>query len=350
MESLPIVDLSTFLDDPNSPAALEACKQVVEAFKQTSCLLIRSPQVQEVDNAAFLDLVEQYFSQKREDLMKDVHPELNYSVGATPEFTEIPRDHTAVIEGLGNGKNAAHKPIGADPKWRFFWRIGERPEQTQFAEQNAAPVIPERFSNEWAGVLNKWGELMLSSVAVVARMIAVGIGLPVDTLTDLMHQGPHLLAPTGSDLSRFGQLDTIFAGFHYDFNLLSIHGKSRFPGLFIWLRDGSRFQVKVPDGCLHLQAGKQLEWLTGGSITAGFHEVVVCEDTLRVAEAARARGAPLWRVSSTLFAHVNSDRTLAPLAPFASEEAERKYPPTLAGKQSEDELLAIALHNQSVRA
>lgn len=71
------------------------------------------------------------------------------------------------------------------------------------------------FSEQWATVLNKWGDLMLSSVSVVARMIAVGIGLPVDTLTDLMHQGPHLLAPTGSDLSKFGDLDTIFAGFHY---------------------------------------------------------------------------------------------------------------------------------------
>ena len=28
--------------------------------------------------------------------MKDVRPELNYSVGATPEFTEIPRDHSQV--------------------------------------------------------------------------------------------------------------------------------------------------------------------------------------------------------------------------------------------------------------
>eukprot|EP00026_Physarum_polycephalum_P009311 Phypoly_transcript_09430.p1 GENE.Phypoly_transcript_09430~~Phypoly_transcript_09430.p1 ORF type:complete len:350 (+),score=80.57 Phypoly_transcript_09430:101-1150(+) len=349
METLPVLDISTFLDDPNSPAALESCKKVVDAFKKTSCLIIRSPQVKEEDNSKFLDLVEKYFSQKVDDLMKDVHPELNYSVGATPEFTEIPRDHTAVIEKL-KGKNAAHKPVGADPKWRFFWRIGERPEKTQFAEQNAAPVIPEHFSAEWASVLNKWGDLMLNSVSTVARMIAVGIGLPVDTLTDLMHQGPHLLAPTGSDLSKFNTLDTIFAGFHYDFNLLTIHGKSRYPGLFIWLRDGTRYQVKVPDGCLLLQAGKQLEWLTGGAITAGFHEVVVCEDTLRAVEQAKARGAPLWRISSTLFAHVNSDRTLAPLAPFASEEAERKYPPTLAGKQSEDELLAIALKNQSVRA
>jgi hypothetical protein len=73
---------------------------VVDAFKKTSCLIIRSPKVKEEDNAAFLDLVEKYFSQKVEDLMKDVHPELNYSVGATPEFTEIPRDHTTVIEGL----------------------------------------------------------------------------------------------------------------------------------------------------------------------------------------------------------------------------------------------------------
>lgn len=76
----------------------------------------------------------------------------------------------------------------------------------------------------------------------------------------------------------------------------------------------------------------------------------MCEDTQRAVAAAKERNAPLWRISSTLFAHVNSDRTLAPLAPFASEEAEKKYPPTLAGKQSEDELLAIALKNQSTTA
>jgi len=342
MESLAVVDISPFLQDPNSAEALEACKKVVETLKTTSCLIIKSPKVNEDDNAAFLNLLEQYFSQKEEDLMKDVHPELSYQVGATPEFTEVPRDHADVISKL-DPKNAAHKPKGADPKWRFFWRIGERPEKTAFAEQNAAPVVPERFSAQWSGVLNRWGDLMLSSVSVVAQMIAVGTGLPVDTITDLMNQGPHLLAPTGSNLARFGALDTIFAGFHYDFNLLTIHGKSRFPGLFIWLRDGSRVQVKVPDNCLLLQAGKQLEWLTGGAITAGFHEVVVCDDTLKAVERAQATGTRLWRVSSTLFAHVNSDRTLAPLTPFASTEAMNIYHPTLAGKQSEDELKAIAL-------
>ena len=34
-------------------------------------------------------------------------------------------------------------PKGPDPKWRFFWRLGELPEQTKYPELNSDPVIPE---------------------------------------------------------------------------------------------------------------------------------------------------------------------------------------------------------------
>ena len=33
-------------------------------------------------------------------------------------------------------------PTGPDPKWRFFWRVGERPSNGQYAELNAEPVVP----------------------------------------------------------------------------------------------------------------------------------------------------------------------------------------------------------------
>jgi isopenicillin N synthase-like dioxygenase len=72
-------------------------------------------------------------------------------------------------------------------------------------------------------------------------------------------QGPHLLAPTGSDLRRYGQEGTVFAGYHYDLNFLTIHGRSRFPGLNIWLRNGQKVEVKVPIGCLLIQTGKQVK-------------------------------------------------------------------------------------------
>ncbi len=52
----------------------------------------------------------------------------------------------------------------------------------------------------------------------------------------------------------------------------------------------------------------QLEWVTGGTITAGFHEVIISEETARAIERAKAEARPLWRVSSTLFGHVASDR------------------------------------------
>jgi isopenicillin N synthase-like dioxygenase len=64
---------------------------------------------------------------------------------------------------------------------------------------------------------------------------------------------------------------------------LTIHGKSRYPGLNIWARNSPlKIAVKVPTGCLLVQAGKELEYLTGGKILAGYHEVVVNEKTIQV--------------------------------------------------------------------
>jgi isopenicillin N synthase-like dioxygenase len=133
-------------------------------------------------------------------------------------------------------------------------------------------------------------------------------------------------------------------GFHYDLNLLTIHGRSRFPGLHIWLRDGRRVAVRVPPGCLLLQAGRQLEWLTGGHVRAGWHEVVVGDATVAAAAAATAAGRSCWRVSSTVFAHVASAQVLQPLGRFGElAGAAGAYPPTAAGRQVMDELEAIKL-------
>ena len=82
-------------------------------------------------------------------------------------------------------------------------------------------------------------------------MAAIGLGLNKDAFTSRMGGGPHLLAPTGSDLQKY-DIGTTFAGFHYDLNFISIHGKSRYPGLYIWLRNMRKIAVKIPPGCLLL--------------------------------------------------------------------------------------------------
>ena len=104
-----------------------------------------------------------------------------------------------------------------------------------------------------------------------------------------MHLGPHLLGPTGGDLNRYNKVGTIFAGWHTDLNFLTIHGKSNYPGLSVWKRDGNKMAVKVPAGCLLLQAGQQFEYLTAGHVKAGFHEVVLTDKAAAAAQVSRAR-------------------------------------------------------------
>ena len=103
--------------------------------------------------------------------------------------------------------------------------------------------------------MDKWGYKLLDAIKVVAEMAAVGMGVQKDTWVKNMEGGAHLLAPTGSDLAK-NDVGTVFAGFHYDIAFLTIHGKSRYPGLYVWTRDNTKLQVKVPNGCLLLQSGK----------------------------------------------------------------------------------------------
>jgi hypothetical protein len=94
---------------------------------------------------------------------------------------------------------------------------------------------------------------------------------------------------------------------------------------------------------LHLQAGKQIEYLTGGHVLAGFHEVIVTEDTVKVIDRRRAAKESLWRVSSTCFSQIASDQLLYPLEPFNSPSAMEQFPPIKTGHQVQHELEMISL-------
>jgi hypothetical protein len=68
-------------------------------------------------------------------------------------------------------------------------------------------------------------------------------------------------------------------------------------------------------------------------VIAGFHEVVVSKATTQVIAERRAAGKSLWRISSTLFGHIQSDQILEPLGQFKNNDSLSKFPPILAGDQ-----------------
>ncbi|KAJ8702225.1 hypothetical protein PTI98_000962 [Pleurotus ostreatus] len=370
---LPIVDLDVFLNQTrDSLAVLEECHKAAEALVVYGAVILHDSRVTEDDNQEFLDLLEDYFAQPQEALKKDERPELSYQVGVTLENTEKPKcavDEPClrIIERLDPAERpldiSAHSP---DPKCRFFWKMSEKPPyETQYPGLNAPNVVPEAevLKARWTPTMEKWGKSMKNAVENLAEMTAIGLGLPGHTFKEAGKYGPHILAPTASDLVKYGQKDTILAGFHSDLNFLTIHGRSRYPGLHIWARNtGKRIPVKLPPTGRYLlvQAGKQLEHLSGGLIKAGFHEVVVNDATLKVIEQRKTThpDRPLIRISSTFFWHLSSDFDLAPLPALADrarsmrasetsmgpvEDESTLYPSMKVGQQVSNELKHIAL-------
>lgn len=359
---LPVIDLDIFRSQPRESTEVQAeCAKAASALITYGALVLHDSRVSEQDNITFLDLLEDYFAQPEENLKKDERPELSYQIGVTLENTEKPKcavDEPCldVIQRLAPEERPldimGHEP---DPKCRFFWRMVEPPPyETQFPGLNADNITPDapHIKERWGPVMNQWGTSMKNAVEGLTQMAAVGLGLPADTFKDAGRYGPHLLAPTASDLRKYGKENTILAGFHTDLNFLTIHGRSRYPGLHIWARNtGKRIPVKIPQGnYLLVQAGKQLEHITGGLIKAGYHEVVVNKQTVKVINERKEKlpDRPLVRISSTFFWHLSSDFDLAPVPQLAEkakevraaqfnlgkdEGAEPEYPPLKVGEQ-----------------
>lgn len=347
-QNIPIIHLPSIIikksDGSFTERGMCECKKVIESLHKYGIIIVKDPRISAKDNDKFLDMMEFYFEQTHETKMEDSRPKLHYQVGVTPEKTEQPKPHCNTTQSF----DILHRPVSLcppekDSKWRFFWRIGERPKETAFSELNAEPVVPKAFKIHWGYTMDTWGNDLLQSVKDVSQAISYGLHLPIDYLAKKMKYGPHLLAPTGTDLNKYNKKNNVMAGYHYDLNFITCHGKSRYPGLYIWLRDGTKMEVKIPKGCLLMQAGKQLEWITGGYILAGYHEVVVNDNTLKKMQKRKSMNKSLWRVSSTLFSHLRSDDFLEPLPQFKND----KYPRILVGDQVKKELEDINLASPS---
>ena len=250
-EDIPIIDAELYM---NKGEGWEAeCKKVAESFHKFGICKFKDPRVVEKDNDDYIDLVEKYFDTTSKKFyageeLKDCRADLCYQSGVTPEGIEHARNHEALVASLtGEDKPMSVQPPVKDAKWRFFWKIGERPEEVK---DEIPQVYPEDFP-QWETEMNKWGTQMIDAVFLAGEMAAIGMGLDKDFFTTRMQGGPHLLAPTASDVIKY-PVGTAFASFHYDLNFITIHGKSRYPGLYLWTREWKKQPVKIPAGCLLL--------------------------------------------------------------------------------------------------
>ena len=131
--AVPMIDVSHFLSSPDSASNISACKEVAAAFHKYGALIIKDPRVKKQYNEEFLDMMEGYFYSRSQKYyagkpVEDIFPQYGYQTGATPEYKELAKPHPEVIKtAQGNNKPDTPENPPYDAKWRYFWRIGERP-------------------------------------------------------------------------------------------------------------------------------------------------------------------------------------------------------------------------------
>lgn len=344
-KTIPTIDLSSYLSKKTD---LQTQSQLAaEILSKYGILIVKDPRVEEKHNQNFLNLFEKYYQSRsiqkeRKQKIDEEFIEYGHQTGVTPDFIEQARTFPEFIDTLPEKhKPKTPKESILDPKWRYLWRIGEKDPNEKESKIDPPRVAPKDFP-EFASISDNWGNLMLNSVFTVSSMLELGLGLKKGSFTDRLNYGVHVLGPTGSNLDKYKK-GTVFAGLHYDISFLTIHGKSKFPGLFVWLRNGEKMSVKIPDGCLLLQAGREIEYFTAGFIKAGMHEVVYTEETEKSVEIARKKGESLWRVSSTLFSHVKGSCMLEPLETFKERNEAGNYKKITAEEHTIEELSYIKL-------
>ncbi|CDW86191.1 UNKNOWN [Stylonychia lemnae] len=350
MDDVPIVDVEKYLN--KQPGWEVECEKVADSLHKYGILIFKDPRAHEQENEDYIELMEKYFEKTSKiyydgQKLSDAKPEYAYQTGVTPEQIEKARNHYEKVKHLPAEDQPRSKfPPTYDMKWRYMWKIGERPPG---AFDECPQVVPEGFP-DWEDKMTTWGEKLLNATFTAAEMAAQGMKLDVDTFSSRMKGGAHLLAPTGSDLKRY-DIGTTLAGFHYDIALLTCHGKSRYPGLYIWLRDWTKVAVKIPKGCLLIQAGSTFEHITGGYVLAGYHEVIYSEETKAAAlktqqEIDSGKDKILWRVSSTLFSHMRFDTDISPMAELShlyDIEQAKKYRKITAYEKLMEELSATSM-------
>lgn len=229
--SVDLIDVADYYSE-DGDVSNSACKRVAASLRDFGAVLVRDRRTdaepgENINAELFRDMMERYFAQPREVLLKDARPEFHYQVGVTPNGVERPRLNETWVQSI----EASERPVSVDavasrlkdPKWRFFWRVGPRPAagQTAFPQLNAPQIVPEAFENEWAVTMDGFGQQLFATIEIVSEMLAVGLGLPANAFVEKLKGGPHLLAPTGSDLGlpELGATkDATLAGYHYDLN------------------------------------------------------------------------------------------------------------------------------------
>lgn len=325
-----LIDGATHLNAFGSPEHLAECKKAAQALTEDGFAIFRDPRVDFELCKRFMKMMERFFLLPDEERRKYRRREYFHQAGFTPQEAELPGAITKettdpVVASIPESEKPT--PVtGPDKKMRYMINVGPRPTEPtgKYPKLDGAPqVVPDGFP-EWLEVAEPWGEQLRDAGILLLEMAMIGLGYMehYKLFTEILERGYNLLAPTGSELTEDGVgPNTVFAGVHKDSSLLTVHPRASHPGLVAWDRKLRRRRLRIPDGYLLAQGGRQLEVISGGIFWRGPHEVICFAEMMQLIEMARTIFERIMRCASPAFLRTATGWVVKPHGPFATPEA-----------------------------
>ncbi|KAL5077931.1 hypothetical protein RYX36_016915 [Vicia faba] len=218
-------DLSRFMSrkyTKNDQEFSNFCGELLRSLRENGAAIVYDPRYTRKQHFKCINLMENFFA-VHPNFAQEIHQQLCIPVDfSEEEVLETPMEYRPTLG------------LPAFPSV-FHWTIGMRPTVTQF------PILNKKWQNvprgfalpNWKDNFDGCGDKLLDTLHMVAKLLAIGCDIPMDTFSSSMHLGPHFLVASGYDLRNFGEEGTLLSPCHCDSTFLSIQAGNMFPGLNI---------------------------------------------------------------------------------------------------------------------
>ncbi|MEX1063798.1 MAG: 2-oxoglutarate and iron-dependent oxygenase domain-containing protein [Candidatus Paceibacterota bacterium] len=295
LTEIPVVDPN--LARRSSRDMTEFVETVGKAFHDVGFLFVRAPDIAEKLPPVYSQM-RKVFNLPVEIKGKYAHPEFGHQRGWTPPRTEI----AIACRHAG--------PRGSElPDEKENWFVGPQFEKDHPLVRNF-PLSYPPIGNVWPtaeapdfrpAMWNLYNMLMIYGRDILD---AVGqhLGKPDNFFREIISNAPSPMRAIHYPPVSMDQIGKIaWACKHTDINLITVLPASTKPGLWIRRRDKVWIPGTAPEGCVIVQVGDVLQYLTGGELLSAWHEV-------RPPKSPTTEG----RFSAALFIHARPDVMLEP--------------------------------------
>jgi isopenicillin N synthase-like dioxygenase len=256
---LPILDISAFLDDPDSADGRRFVDELIATERDIGFCYLVGHGVDPALEARVMELAAMFFALPEPDRLEIVNTNTPHFRG----YTRLGQEHT-------NGTS----------DWRDQIDIGPERDAPELGP-DAPPWLRLRGPNQWPsavpemqGVVTAWMDEMAQVGRAVLSALALGLGLPAEHFEPVVTPDPEVLVkiiryPAQDVVSDTGQ----GVGLHHDSGLLSFIMQDDLGGLQVQSGDGLVDATPMP-GAYVLNLGEMLQVATDGFLRATKHRVV----------------------------------------------------------------------------